>query len=72
MNTESIISELEAERNRLDQAITALRDGAVRRGRPTGTGRTGLRRMSAAARRRIALSAKRRWAKAKAAGRNSL
>ena len=49
----------------------------VRRGRPPGNGRgktagTGRRKMSAAGRAAIAAAARARWAKAKAAGKNSL
>lgn len=77
MDTQSIIAELEAERNRLDEAIAALQGGRRRPGRPpmrapsTGA-RRGPRRLSAAARRKISEAAKKRWAKAKAAGRNTL
>ena len=75
MDTASIISELEAERDRLDRAIAALRGGRALRGRPTGTsnGRSrGPRHLSAEARRKIAESARKRWARAKAAGKNRL
>lgn len=75
MDTASIISELEAERDRLSGAIAALKGGRIGRGRPRGISagtRRGPRRLSAEARRKIAESAKKRWAKAKAAGRNKL
>jgi hypothetical protein len=76
LDTESIIAELEAERDRLNDAIAALQGARrVGRGRPraaAGNGRRVRRHLSAAARRKIAEAAKRRWAKAKAAGRNSL
>ncbi|HJT54781.1 MAG TPA: hypothetical protein VJ848_13080 [Candidatus Angelobacter sp.] len=77
MDTESIIAELEAERDRLSEAIAALQGSrGGRRGRPrasaAGNGRRVRRHLSPAARRKIAEAAKRRWAKAKAAGRNSL
>ena len=77
MDTQAIIAELEAERARLTQAIAALQGDQRRRGRPARTtyapnGRRGQRRLSAAARKKIAEAAKRRWAKAKAAGRSSL
>jgi len=77
LDTQAIIAELEAERDRLAQAIAALQDGLPRRGRPARngyriSGRRDPRRLSAAARKKIAEAAKRRWAKAKAAGRNSL
>jgi hypothetical protein len=75
LDTESILVELEAERDRLNKAIAALQ-GTIRRGRSTGAksinGRRGRRHLSAAARKKIAAAAKKRWAKAKAAGRNSL
>ena len=78
MDTQSIIAELEAERDRLDEAISALQGGRRKPGRPamraasTGGARRGPRRLSAAARRKISEAAKKRWAKAKAAGKNSL
>ncbi|HET9183794.1 MAG TPA: hypothetical protein VFP59_16810 [Candidatus Angelobacter sp.] len=80
MDTQSIIQELEAERDRLDRAIAALRTGGGRVGRggwgrgrrAAANGRRGPRHLSPAARRKIADAAKKRWAKAKAAGRNSL
>jgi len=61
MPTDKIVEALEAERNRLDQAIAALRGTSTgkrgkRRGRKPGS------RLSAAARRKISLAAKRRWA----------
>jgi exonuclease VII small subunit len=64
MDTQQIISELEAERDRLEQAISALR-GSIRRG--AGTGRRGRRRLSAAAKRRISEMMKKRWAERKRA-----
>jgi hypothetical protein len=74
LDTEQIIHELEAERDRLDNAIAALHGSRRGLGRPKAStnGRRGPRRLSAAARKKIAASARRRWAKAKAAGRNSL
>lgn len=70
MDTISIIAELEAERNRLDQAIGALQGHGKRAGRTSSNGRR--RHMSAAARKKIADAARRRWAKIKAAGKKSL
>jgi hypothetical protein len=65
MDTQQIISELEAERERLDQAISALRG---LHGRRTGVaGRRGRRRLSAAAKRRISEMMKKRWAERKRA-----
>jgi hypothetical protein len=61
MNTAAIIGELESQRDRLDKAIAALRGGARRGSRP-GRPAGGVRRMSAAARRRISLAQKKRWA----------
>ena len=66
MDIQSIIADLQEERNRLQQAIDALAGTAgptsngVRRGRKPG------RHMSADARRRIGLAMKRRWAERKA------
>jgi hypothetical protein len=64
MDIHNIVSELRAERNRLDQAISTLEGlttSAPRRGRPPkGVKR---RTMSAAARKRISAAMKQRWAK---------
>jgi exonuclease VII small subunit len=65
MDTQQIISELEAERDRLEQAIAALR-GSLR-ARRGGQGRRGRRRLSAAAKRRISEMMKKRWAERKKA-----
>lgn len=66
MDTQQIISELESERDRLDQAISALRgSGAGRRG--GGMGRRGRRKLSAASKRRISEMMKKRWAERKKA-----
>lgn len=72
MDTTSIISELESQRDRLDRAITALQGSRRSPGRPRGTaaatnGRKGPRHMSAAARRKISEAQKARWAKQKKA-----
>ncbi len=66
MDTQQIISELEAERDRLDQAISALR-GSMRGRRGPIAGRRGRRRLSAAAKRRISEMMKKRWAERKRA-----
>jgi hypothetical protein len=68
MDTQQIISELEAERDRLEQAISALR-GSMRgrRGPVPGRGRRGRRKLSAAAKRRISEMMKKRWAERKRA-----
>ncbi len=69
MDTNQIISELEAEKTRLDEAINALRglgSGANgRRGRKPG--RRGRRHLSAAAKKRISEMMKKRWAERKRA-----
>lgn len=69
MDTQQILSELEAERDRLEQAITALKGSlSGRRGAgPAGRGRRGRRRLSAAAKRRISEMMKKRWAERKRA-----
>jgi hypothetical protein len=68
MDTQQIISELESERDRLEQAISALRGSVSGRGiAPSGTGRRGRRRLSAAAKRRISEMMKKRWAERKKA-----
>ena len=66
MDTESIIAELEAEREHLTQAIDALRGSHLGRGRGNRT-TTGQRRLSAAARRKISEAMKKRWAARKKA-----
>jgi hypothetical protein len=66
MDTQQIISELEAERDRLEQAIAALR-GSLRARGSAGRGRRGRRRLSAAAKRRISEMMKKRWAERKRA-----
>src|SRR5664279_3800471 len=68
MDIQAIVSDLKAERNRIDQAISALEgltSTAPRRGRPPKSTSTGgnRRRMSAAARKRISEAMKQRWAK---------
>lgn len=66
MDTQRIILELESERDRLDQAISALRGSQRARG-GAGVGRRGRRRLSAAAKRRISEMMKKRWAERKRA-----
>src|SRR3974377_46218 len=68
MDIQNIVSELRTERNRLDQAISTLEgltSSAPRRGRPPETASAGGKRrtMSPAARKRISVAMKRRWAK---------
>jgi hypothetical protein len=74
MDIQRMLADLNAERNRLDQAISALQgiesaapSDAVRRGRPPGrpAKTRSRRRMSAEARRRISEAAKARWAERK-------
>jgi hypothetical protein len=68
MDTQQIITELEAERDRLEQAISALR-GSLQGRRLAGGrgGRRGRRHLSAAAKRRISEMMKKRWAERKRA-----
>ena len=67
MDTQSIIAELEAERDRLNNAIAALRGRQTRRftlsGKPDGRRRK--RTLSAAARKKIGEAMKKRWAERK-------
>jgi hypothetical protein len=80
MDTQSILSELRAERDRLEQAIAALEGGnGRRRGRKPGPvpaaedgrrGRRGRRRLSAAAKKRISEMMKLRWAERKKAAKS--
>lgn len=67
MDTASIIAELEAERDRLDDAIAALRGKTNKSltlsGKPDGRRRK--RTLSADARRKIGQAMKRRWAERK-------
>jgi hypothetical protein len=64
LDTQAIIAALEAERDRLNQAIAALtqRPGTIGSGPDRRR-----RRLSAAARRRIGLAMKKRWAERKKA-----
>jgi hypothetical protein len=63
MNTIEILKELEAERDRLNQAIAIL--SKRRWTRHTRLTRKARRAMSAAARRRISMGMKKRWAERK-------
>ncbi|HEY2390216.1 MAG TPA: hypothetical protein VGK22_03510 [Candidatus Angelobacter sp.] len=67
MDTQSIIAELEAERDRLNSAIAALRGRPIRTltlsGKPDGRRRK--RTLSAAARKKIGEAMKKRWAERK-------
>jgi hypothetical protein len=64
MNTDAIVSELRAQRDRIDLAIAALDSGATR----TRQKRTGPRHMSAAARKRIGAAKRKWWAERKKSG----
>jgi len=70
MNVNRILTELKAEKLKLDAAISAI-EGISRTGphreSPAGGRRRGRRRMSAAARKRISAAQKARWAKQKKA-----
>ena len=66
MNTSEIVSSLRSQRDRIDAAINALEGSGTRGGKTARTGkRPGGRRMSAAARRKISLAQRKRWAKQK-------
>jgi hypothetical protein len=67
MDITQILSDLTAERNKLDQAIQALEGSLPRRGRPpkSSLSATGKRTMSASARAKISAAQKARWAKQK-------
>jgi hypothetical protein len=67
MNIDSILSDLRAQRDRINAAISALESTATstRRGRPAGRRP---RRMSAAARARLSKAMKARWASGKMKG----
>lgn len=71
MDTNRILAELRAERDHIDQAISAIEavnsTGVRRVGRPPGAGRKARRRggMSAAARRKLSRLLKERWARGK-------
>jgi hypothetical protein len=67
-----ILAELRAERDRLDQAISALEGVTTARSsgaRKPGAARGGRRRLSAAGRRRLSELMKKRWASGKMKGR---
>jgi len=72
MDTAAIIGELEAERDRLSQAISALRGSRSIPMTVSGSPNGRKRRMSAEVKRKLSLAAKARWAKAKKAGKNAL
>lgn len=72
MSTATIIEELKRQRQRLDNAISALEAGPSSVRKKVKNGRRKHNRLSVEARKRISKAAKARWAKAKRAGRNSL
>ena len=70
MDTTRILAELRTERDRIDQAISAIEavnSSGRRRGRPPKVARKARRRgrMSAAARRKLSRLLKQRWAEGK-------
>jgi len=65
MPIEQIVQQLRAERDRLDAAIKALTGSGAKPARPSGGGK---KTMSAAARRRISIAQKARWAKRTSSG----
>jgi predicted nucleic acid-binding protein len=75
MDTASIVEALRNEKQRIENAISAL-EGISTNRRTTAKVANGRRKksrtLSAAAKKRISEAAKARWAKAKKAGKNSL
>jgi ABC-type transporter Mla subunit MlaD len=66
LNLESLIAQLEKQRDRLDQAMSALSGGRTQaKGLRSSGGKKGPRHLSAAARRKISEAQKQRWAKRK-------
>lgn len=62
METAAIIAELEAERDRLDSAIAALRGNRITFRKPSGKPDGRKRPLSASARKKIGKATKKRWA----------
>ena len=63
MNIDRILSDLRAEKDRIERAISALEGGApARRGRPVGSTNRRKRRLSPEGRRRLSEMMKKRWA----------
>jgi hypothetical protein len=71
-NIDQIVSELQEQRDRLELAIKALSGGSKASSPRRGRKPRKVRRLSAAARKRLSDGAKARWAKAKKEGRTSL
>ena len=67
MESKSIIALLIAERAKLNQAIAALQDGGTETGNLPENAPKKKRRVTSAARRKMALGQKKRWAALKAA-----
>jgi hypothetical protein len=65
LDTQSIIAELEAGRDRLNAAIEALQGTRGKRSKPAGKTDGRRRQLSAAARKRIGEAMKKRWAERK-------
>jgi hypothetical protein len=72
MNINSIVDELTQQRDRISAAITALTGTNHVQPKPSTTERKKRNKLSAAAKRRMSLAMKARWAKAKKAGKNAL
>jgi hypothetical protein len=75
VNTESIVQELEAATDRLNQAIAALQGSSKSRDLDKKVGRVTngrKRRLSVAARKRMSEGMKQRWAARKKAGKKAL
>jgi exonuclease VII small subunit len=72
VNTESIVQELEATRDRLNQAIAALQGHKSRDRKASDSTNQRKRHLSAAARKRISEAMKQRWAARKKAGKKQL
>lgn len=70
MNLAGIVAELKKERERLDRAIAAL--GGVMAGGKSSAGVRKRGGMTPAARKRLSLAMKRRWAQSRRKGKNTL
>lgn len=73
--SQEILEALQAEKEKIEEAIAALEGGTKRKkgkslGRPKGS-KNG-RRMSNAAKKRLSIAAKKRWIEAKKAGKTTL
>ena len=63
MNIDRILSDLRAEKDRIERAIAALEGGGTaRRGRPVGSTNRRKRRLTPEGRRRLSEMMKKRWA----------